>query len=76
MLATTAVGEVEDDGLQRAELRAAVAPQLGSLRLAVAGPEHRHGHLVRCVDSILVAGDCRLKMTLPDAYRPAAGKLD
>ena len=42
MLATAAVGEVEDDGPQRAELRAAVASQIGATCHAVAGLGHGH----------------------------------
>ena len=46
MLAAPAVGEVEDDRLDRVERRRAVAPQVGAVGLAVAGFEHGHRRLV------------------------------
>lgn len=49
MLATPAVGEAEDDGLERVERGGAVAPQVGPVRLAVSQVcrlEHRHRRLI------------------------------
>jgi hypothetical protein len=46
MLAAAAVGEVEDDRLDRVEARRAVAPQGRPVRLAVARLEHGHRRLV------------------------------
>lgn len=46
MLAAAAIGEVENDGLDRVELRRAIAPQVGAVRLAVPRLEHRHRCLV------------------------------
>jgi hypothetical protein len=46
MLATAALGEVEDDGLDRVERCRAAAPQVRTMRLAVARLEHRHRRLI------------------------------
>jgi hypothetical protein len=46
VLACAAVGKVVDDDLVRLELLRAVAPQVGPVRLAAAGVERRHRHLV------------------------------
>jgi len=46
VLAAPAVGEVEDDSLDRVERRRAVAPQVRPVGLAMAGLEHGHRCLV------------------------------
>jgi hypothetical protein len=52
VLPASAVGEVEDDRLDRIEGRRAVAPQVRSVRLAVARLEHCHRRLIGVQDRL------------------------
>ncbi len=52
MFLAAAFREVEDDRFDRAEARRAVAPEVGFVRLALAGFEHRHRRLVGVQDGV------------------------